>query len=222
MTHEPLWSRYFATRSMEDRNALCIEYAYLSKLVVNQYWGKRLKKGSGHYISTQELFGAAHIGLIAGVERYDPTKGAVPETFLRTKIYREVQSELQRLDFIKKSDRAKVNKGLMEVPAAAKHIPLSQLESDRRLGRNENVNSVMDRAAESPDQTLAERVKEVLVEAFRGFKRREVLAILLRDLERLPMRDVYRITTRRLTTADPNGCPGWFTKKLKKSPFLLG
>jgi RNA polymerase sigma factor for flagellar operon FliA len=98
-----LWSRYFANRSIEDRNRLVLFYAPLVKLVASRF-ATRLRS----FQSVVELCSFGQFGLIDAVERFDPSMGFQFSTYATSRIQGAIIDELRREDILPKRMRARV------------------------------------------------------------------------------------------------------------------
>ncbi|MDA8080384.1 MAG: sigma-70 family RNA polymerase sigma factor [Actinomycetota bacterium] len=100
---DQLWSRYFESRSIEDRNRLVLFYAPLVKLVAN-----RVARGVSSFQTVEETCSSGHLGLINAVERFDPTEGFLFATYATIRIQGAIIDELRRDDILPKRMRARV------------------------------------------------------------------------------------------------------------------
>lgn len=102
-TAESLWSRYFHSRSLEDRNRLVLFYAPLVRVVAN-----RVARRMHSFQSIQELCSCGQFGLINAVERFDPIGGFQFATYATIRIQGAIIDELRRDDMLPKRMRARV------------------------------------------------------------------------------------------------------------------
>ena len=100
---EQLWSRYFESRSLENRNRLVLFYAPLVKLVASRF-ATRLRS----FQSVVELCSFGQFGLIDAIERFDPAGGFQFATYATTRIQGAIIDELRRDDILPKRMRARV------------------------------------------------------------------------------------------------------------------
>jgi RNA polymerase sigma factor for flagellar operon FliA len=100
---EVLWTRYFESRSIEDRNRLVVFYAPLVKLVANRF-ATRMRS----FQSVNELCSFGQFGLVDAVERFDPSGGFQFATYATTRIQGSIIDELRRDDILPKRLRARV------------------------------------------------------------------------------------------------------------------
>jgi RNA polymerase sigma factor for flagellar operon FliA len=102
-TAEDLWSTYFKTRSLEDRNRLVLFYAPLVRVVAN-----RIARRMHSFQSVQELCSCGQFGLINAIERFDPIGGFQFATYATIRIQGAIIDELRRDDILPKRMRARV------------------------------------------------------------------------------------------------------------------
>ncbi len=102
-TVDALWARYFADRSLENRNRLVLFYAPLVRVVAG-----RLAKRMHSFQSIQELCSCGQFGLINAVERFDPSEGFQFATYATIRIQGAIIDELRRDDILPKRMRARV------------------------------------------------------------------------------------------------------------------
>lgn len=100
---DELWSRYFKTRSIEDRNRLVLFYAPLVRLVAN-----RVVRGMRSFQSLEEICSSGQLGLINAVERFDPSDGYLFATYATIRIQGAIIDEMRRDDILPKRMRARV------------------------------------------------------------------------------------------------------------------
>lgn len=100
---DQLWSKYFQTRSLEDRNRLVLFYAPLVRLVAN-----RLSKRMQSFQSVEELCSCGQFGLIDAIEKFDNREGFQFSTYATTRIQGAIIDELRRDDILPKRMRARV------------------------------------------------------------------------------------------------------------------
>ncbi|HUW88199.1 MAG TPA: sigma-70 family RNA polymerase sigma factor [Candidatus Paceibacterota bacterium] len=102
-TADYLWSIYFQTRSLEDRNRLVLFYAPLVRVVAN-----RIARRMHSFQSVQELCSCGQFGLINAIERFDPIGGFQFATYATIRIQGAIIDELRRDDMLPKRMRARV------------------------------------------------------------------------------------------------------------------
>lgn len=100
---DALWSSYFESRSLEDRNRLVLFYAPLIRVVAN-----RVARRMRSFQSIQELCSCGQFGLIDAIERFDPTDGYQFATYATIRIQGAIIDELRRDDILPKRMRARV------------------------------------------------------------------------------------------------------------------
>jgi RNA polymerase sigma factor for flagellar operon FliA len=102
-TAENLWSSYFQSRSVDDRNRLILFYAPLVTMVAS-----RVAKRMRSFQSVQELSSCGQFGLINAIERFDPSEGFQFATYATIRIQGAIIDELRRDDILPKRMRARV------------------------------------------------------------------------------------------------------------------
>ena len=100
---QTLWSSYFRSRSVEDRNRLVLFYSPLVKLVAS-----RLSHRMRSPQTVEELCSCGQFGLINAVERFDPSGGFQFSTYATIRIQGAIIDELRRDDILPKRMRARV------------------------------------------------------------------------------------------------------------------
>lgn len=100
---DQLWSRYFESKSNDDRNRLVLFYAPLVRLVAS-----RVARRMRSFQSLDELCSCGQFGLIDAVERFDPSEGYQFATYATIRIQGAIIDELRRDDILPKRKRAMV------------------------------------------------------------------------------------------------------------------
>lgn len=98
-----LWSWYFESRSVDDRNRLVLFYAPLVRVVANRV-ARRIRSSE----SLQDLCSCGQFGLINAIERFDPSDGYQFATYATIRIQGAIIDELRRDDILPKRMRARV------------------------------------------------------------------------------------------------------------------
>lgn len=96
-----LWERYFKEKRQEDRNEIVKYYINLVRYLVEKIY----KHTSLN--SKEDLFNIGIIGLIAAVEKYDPTRGIKFLTYAYFKIYGSIMDYIRDSEWIPRSVREK-------------------------------------------------------------------------------------------------------------------
>lgn len=76
------WERYYADRSVENRNALVIRYAYIPEKLA-----RRIALGLSRSISWEDLAQVGMLGLMEAIERFDNSRGFLFVTFASWRIH---------------------------------------------------------------------------------------------------------------------------------------
>jgi len=100
---EQLWSYYFQSRLIDDRNRLVLFYAPLVRLVAN-----RVARGVSSFQSIEDICSSGQLGLINAIERFDPADGFLFATYATIRIQGAIIDELRRDDILPKRMRARV------------------------------------------------------------------------------------------------------------------
>ena len=95
-----LWKEYQATQDRRVRDRLVLTFAPLVKYIVY----KKLRELPAT-CELEDLISCGIEGLIAAIDRYDPSKGATLEQFVWTRIHGSVLDELRRQDWAPRSLR---------------------------------------------------------------------------------------------------------------------
>lgn len=95
-----LWMEYRATEDRAVRDRLVLTFAPLVKYIVY----KKLRELPAT-CELEDLISCGIEGLIASIDRYDPSKGATLEQFVWTRIHGAVLDELRRQDWAPRSLR---------------------------------------------------------------------------------------------------------------------
>lgn len=115
---EHLWSAYFASRSLDDRNRLVVHYAPLVRVIAS-----RIARRLHPYHSVQELCSCGQFGLIDAIEKLGTTRGSHFTTYATIRIHGAIIDELRRDDIVPQRLRARVR---------TYHVARETLESDLR------------------------------------------------------------------------------------------
>jgi len=100
---EQLWTAYFESRSLQDRNRLVLYYAPLVRVVANRV-ARRLRS----FQSQQELCSCGQFGLIDAIEKFDASGGFQFSTYATIRIQGAIFDELRHDDILPKRMRARV------------------------------------------------------------------------------------------------------------------
>ena len=100
-----LWSRFFATRSSPDQNALVLHYAPLVKYVT-----ARMAAAYPSHVSREDLVSAGVVGLLSAIERADPDRVKTFESYACSLIRYAVLDELRSTDHLSRTERQKIKR----------------------------------------------------------------------------------------------------------------
>jgi RNA polymerase sigma factor FliA len=141
---EDVWAEFVATRRVELRNELIVEYAPLVRFVVG-----RLGIPPTGILDAEDLMSYGVIGLINAIDRYDPSRGIRFEAFATPRIRGAVIDQLRALNWLPRSAVTRV-----------RQVESALAELEQRLGRPAKEEEV---AAEL--QVSVERYRQMLQEA---------------------------------------------------------
>ena len=102
---DKLWKKYVATRSLELRDELIIEYAQLVKLVAG-----RMNMYLGYNVEYDDLVGYGIFGLIDAIDKFDYGKNVKFETYASLRIRGAILDQIRKMDWIPRSLRQKQKK----------------------------------------------------------------------------------------------------------------
>jgi RNA polymerase sigma factor for flagellar operon FliA len=97
---ETLWRKWSAGGDAEARNQLILSYAPMV-----QYLASRKARSIPAHCEVDDLVSCGLMGLVAAVDRFDPTRGATFEQFAWTRVNGAIVDELRRLDWAPRSVR---------------------------------------------------------------------------------------------------------------------
>jgi len=97
---ETLWRAWHTRGDAEARNQLILSYAPMV-----QYLASRKARSIPAHCEVDDLVSCGLMGLVAAVDRFDPTRGATFEQFAWTRVNGAIVDELRRLDWAPRSVR---------------------------------------------------------------------------------------------------------------------
>lgn len=139
-----LWSRYRARGCRSAREELIMAYAPLAKQVVDS-----LRPRGSASVDYEDMIGAALIGLIDAIDRYDPERGVQFQTYATWRVRGAVLDMLRSMDWVPRSIRHK---------EADLQQAYERLESE--LGRSATDEEVADALSITPEE-LARSLEEI-------------------------------------------------------------
>ena len=195
-----LWDKYFNDRRNKSvRDALIIQYIYLTKYVVG-----RIKVSLPPTFSLEDISSYGVEGLIDAIEKYQPNKGARFETYALMRIRGCIIDKIRSEDFLPRSARKKIK----DVKQAQEHLrqklgrPATTLEVadfldmepqkvDQILSEDTTIGSLYDKKGGSEDSveiidTIQDNNRLTPAEAM---EEKDVKSELERALKRLPERE---------------------------------
>ena len=102
-SRRPLWAAFLSRPSDETRNDLVEAYQRLVQRIVGQFL-VRLPRT----VDRGDLLTAANVGLIRGIESYDPTRGVRFESYCERRVRGSVLDELRAQDWLPRPWRQRV------------------------------------------------------------------------------------------------------------------
>jgi RNA polymerase sigma factor for flagellar operon FliA len=97
---ESLWRAWSTRQDAEARNQLILSYAPMV-----HYLASRKARSIPAHCEVDDLVSCGLMGLVAAVDRFDPTRGATFEQFAWTRVNGAIVDELRRLDWAPRSVR---------------------------------------------------------------------------------------------------------------------
>jgi RNA polymerase sigma factor FliA len=97
---ETLWRAWHSKGDTEARNQLILSYAPMV-----HYLASRKARSIPAHCEVDDLVSCGLMGLVAAVDRFDPTRGATFEQFAWTRVNGAIVDELRRLDWAPRSVR---------------------------------------------------------------------------------------------------------------------
>lgn len=203
-----LWGDYNATRDVELRNRLVVQYSPLVKFVAG-----RVRSGLPSTVDQSDLISDGVFGLIDAIERFEPDRGLQFQTFAVPRIRGAIIDGLRSMDWVPRSVRSKVR----EVTAAqtALESKLGRLAEDHEVAAEVGTSvselrefyskvsftsvasfeevggGLTDAHAGSPWEALEdEDSRRVLRSAIRGLRERDQVILALYYFEQLTMAEI--------------------------------
>lgn len=141
-----LWARFKLSADPAAREALILQYAPLVKFVAG-----RVAAGLPRNVEQSDLVSTGVFGLIDAINKFEPERGLMFETYATSRIKGSILDGLRALDWVPRSVRSR-----------AREIDRSLTELEHRLHRtasDEELASHMDIELDSVRSTLAEMSK---------------------------------------------------------------
>ncbi|MDO8683926.1 MAG: FliA/WhiG family RNA polymerase sigma factor [Armatimonadota bacterium] len=149
-----LWQRYKQRNDAQAREQLILEYAHMTKFVVD-----RMPIRTSAVVSYDDLLGHAIVGLIDAVEKFDPSRDIKFETYANTRIRGAILDALKSLDWIPRSVRATERKlrGVIANLEAEHGRPASDEEIAGAMGVTiDEMNNIMSDVGQTAVLSLEE------------------------------------------------------------------
>lgn len=213
-----LWSAFFASRDLELRNRLVLQYAPLVKYVAG-----RVRSGLPRTVEDADLVSEGVIGLMDAIEKFEPGRGFQFQTYAVPRIRGAIIDGLRAADWVPRSVRAKIREietaqvmlegRLGRTPtdpeiAAELRISVEDLRrvygkvSYTSLASLDELGGVEDLAPLSADLLEDEETRTVLIHAVKGLVERDRIIIVLYYFEGLTLSEigqVLRVTESRVS-----------------------
>ncbi|MDR1736025.1 MAG: FliA/WhiG family RNA polymerase sigma factor [Oscillospiraceae bacterium] len=192
-----MWEEFTATRNLETRNLLVMQYVHLVKSIV-----LRLVPTYRKYVDFDDLMSCGLIGLMNAIERFDIGKEVKFETYAQMRIKGEIIDQIRKQDWAPISLRQKIKKieegfealELRNGRAAtesevAEYVSMSAEDVKRTLDESHTFNLVC------LDEILVDRVKsEELLASSEGspeesLENAEMKEVLAKYVDALPERE---------------------------------
>ncbi|MFW6264557.1 MAG: sigma-70 family RNA polymerase sigma factor [Bacillota bacterium] len=214
---DALWIKYKKNRDQEIFQKLVLNYISLVK-----YHASRIKMMVPAFIDEDDLFSSGILGLMDAVNKFDPEKGVLFQTYASRRIRGEIIDHLRKLDWLPHSVRRQ-GKYLMELSEKlskknGKKPDLDQLASSSNLSK-EKIKDLYNKMYSSqwvslydefgdipildlltaekkkrPDSLYEEKEKEKLLsEAIDKLDKQEKLIIALVYYEELSQKEVAEV-----------------------------
>jgi len=143
-----LWQRFKETGDMEVRDELIVAYLPLAR-----YAAERLKGKLPGCVDIQEMISAGTVGLINAVDKFDPDRGILFETYCSTRIRGAILDDLRATDWVPRLIRNKAHR-----------LEKAKVELAFELSRDPSDEEIAERMGLSTDELYA-LMREVEVRA---------------------------------------------------------
>lgn len=127
-----LWSQYGATRDLELRNRLVLQYSPLVKFVAG-----RIRSGLPQSVDQSDLVSEGVIGLIDAIEKFEPQRGLQFQTYAVTRIRGAIIDGLRASDWVPRSVRDKIRE--IERAQAALEARLEHTPTDDEIAEEMQI-----------------------------------------------------------------------------------
>jgi RNA polymerase sigma factor for flagellar operon FliA len=213
---EELWTDYKNDPSIDNRNKIVLSYAGLVKSIA-----RRAASVSGNFVDIEDLLSFGMLGLIKAVEKFDPDKGVIFETYASYRIRGEIIDYMRRNDWVprgvrkkaqdienaaeefkKQNKREPTNYELAEIlgvkPDEINHI-ISDIDRFNTVSFEEIIQDTIKTdcnfvSDETPEVSLAQsELNDTLANAIENLPEREKLVITLYYYEELTLKEIGHI-----------------------------
>ncbi len=124
-----LWREYRRTHDKALRDRLLLTYAPLVKFVAGRL-GSRLPA----HVDKDDLVSSGLLGLVGAIERFDPIRNVMFETYAITRIRGAILDELRAIDWVPRSVRARTHE--IERAMAALEAQLHRTPTDSEIAES--------------------------------------------------------------------------------------
>ena len=141
---DDLWQRYRSGGDVETRNQIILHYAPLVKRVAN-----RLGISEFAPLDFQDRVSHGMLGLIEAVDRFDPQRGVIFETFATQRIRGAILDALREMDHASRSVRRRageIERALAELRAQLGRVPQDEEVADYLGMSIDSYNKVLSQA----------------------------------------------------------------------------
>ena len=204
-----LWSQYGATRDLELRNRLVLQYSPLVKFVAG-----RIRSGLPQSVDQSDLVSEGVIGLIDAIEKFEPQRGLQFQTYAVTRIRGAIIDGLRASDWVPRSVRDKIReieRAQVALEARLEHTPTDdeiaeemQISvSDLRkvyskasytsLASIDELGGVEDLAPLSMDTLEDDETRAALMHAVKDLDERDRIIVALYYFEGLTLSEIGQV-----------------------------
>ena len=211
-----LWNSYKSNPSIENRNEIVLSYAGLVKSIA-----RRAAAVSGNFVDIEDLMSFGMIGLIKAVEKFDPEKGVIFETYASYRVRGEIIDYMRRNDWVPRGMRKKAqdiestidtfvgeNKreptdselsGILGIKSSEIKQILSDIERFNTVSFEEIIQDTVKAdcnfvSDETPESSLAQNeLSDSLAQAIDSLPEREKLVVTLYYYEEMTLKEIGEI-----------------------------
>jgi RNA polymerase sigma factor for flagellar operon FliA len=204
-----LWSQYTATRDLDVRNRLVLQYSPLVKYVAG-----RVRSGLPQNVDQSDLVSEGVIGLMDAIEKFQPERGLQFQTYAVPRIRGAIIDGLRASDWVPRSVRDKIREiertqvalenrfgrtATDEEIAAEMKISVSELRkiygkvSYTSLASIDELGGVEDLAPMSADVLEDDETRTALLQAVKDLAERDRIIVALYYFEALTLSEIGQV-----------------------------